>query len=180
MESPRFIAWRSSDWLQLVFVAVLVAVLASLITLLYVVFSVIRVEGESMAPALEPGDRVLITRGYGVPRAGDIVCFVAEEGGHSSRVVKRVIGVPGDTIQTVGDNAYVNGVISNVAPGAVVSDDIHRLGPLVVPEGSVYVLGDNRPISLDSRFTGPVPLSAVLGRGVAVILPLHHFRMIDE
>lgn len=166
--------------MHLVFVAVLVAVLASLITLLYVVFSVIRVEGESMLPALEPGDRMLITRGYGVPRAGDIVCFTADEGDHSARVVKRVIGVPGDTIQIVGDTAYVNGVISNVAPGAVVSDDIHRLGPRIVPEGSVYVLGDNRPISLDSRMTGPVPIESILGKGVAVILPLHHFHMIDE
>ncbi len=181
MTGPRVIAWRSSDWFHLVVVAVLVAVLAGVTTLMNVVFTVTRVEGESMLPALQPDDHLLFTRGYGTPHAGDIICFLAEENdGSTVRVIKRVIGVPGDTVEIIGDVAFVNGVSSDVAPGVRIGNVSGRLRPVAVPEGHIYVLGDNRPTSLDSRATGVVPLASVIGKGVAVILPLRRFRVIDE
>ena len=57
--------------------------------------------------------------------------------------------------------------------------DTTEIGSLIVPEGTVYVLGDNRPLSLDSRIIGPVPLADVQGRVVAIILPLSRFTIID-
>ena len=173
MQRPSLIPWRRGDRLYLPLLAVLVFVLATTITLLYVVFNVVRVDGDSMAPVLQHNDRLLVTRGYGEPRIGDIVAFeMRTRDGQLVSLVKRVVAVGGDEIEILGDVAYVNGELSSVAPDAVIGNETIHLGPALVPEGSVFVLGDNRPVSLDSRFIGTVPLDSVTGRGYAIVWPM--------
>lgn len=165
----------------LVVSAVLVFVLASLVTLLYGVHTVRRIDGPSMEPTLLQGDRILVTRGYDIPTRGDIVSFVTvERDGDRVDLIKRVVALPGDTVEIVGDAAFVNGQPSSVAPDAVIGTQTYRLGPMTVPEGTVYVLGDNRPLSLDSRMLGYVPISSIRGKAVAIIFPPFRARAIDE
>ena len=181
MAQPQFILWRRTDRHFLVLSAVLVVVLAMLITLLYVVFSVRKVEGPSMEPTLIQGDRVLETKGYDAPSVGDVVSIVTvDKNGARSRIIKRVVAVPGDTVEVLGDVAYVNGEVSAVAPHAIVGGQSFHLGPMTVPDGSVYVLGDNRPVSLDSRYIGFIPLGSIRGKAIAVIFPPWRVGAIDE
>lgn len=161
-------------------VAVLVFVLAAVLTLFGAVFTVVSVDGGSMNPALEHGDRLFLTRGYESPQRGDVIAFrFLESDGRSVALIKRVVALPGDTVEIIGDSAWVNGEMSADAPTARVGTTGVRFSPVVVPEGSVYVLGDNRPVSLDSRFIGPVPQGDVIGKAVAVILPVTRMRGID-
>ncbi|MDO8848333.1 MAG: signal peptidase I [Coriobacteriia bacterium] len=181
MEPPRLIAWRSSDRHFLLPVAILVAVLAALVTLLYVVHDVRKIDGPSMEPTFLQADRILVTRGYDVPEVGDIVSFTTvDRNGTPVRLIKRVIALPGDQVEIIGDSAYVNGELSVAAPRAFVGTAAYRLGPMTVPDGNVYVLGDNRPVSLDSRYLGFIPVSSIAGEAVAVIFPPGRMGGIDE
>jgi signal peptidase I len=133
----------------------------------YVFFWSMRVEGDSMAPNYRPGDRLLMTRSYPTPHRGDVVVFSAADYASSKdRLIKRVIAGPGDTIEVRGDVAIVNGV-QEPSYGVVRSktddtyDPPHKLGA-----NEIYVMGDNRPVALDSRQIGAVPLSKVMGRAV--------------
>lgn len=179
MQFPSFILWRQGDRRYLALAAGLVVLLVAVLVAFYVVCTVGRVEGASMAPTLLPDERVLLTRGYGQPARGDIVDIATTEaGGVKGSMLKRVVALPGDTLRVVGDVAYVNGEESDVVPDAIVGGDTRVFFDGTVPDGAVYVLGDNRPVSLDSRFVGPVPLETIRGRVVAVISPVTRFRLV--
>jgi signal peptidase I len=175
----RFIPWRDRDLRYFPLVALLVFVLAGVITLLGIVFSVTRVDGDSMVPTLEHGDRILVTRGYDLPRIGDIVSIDVQGEDGSTGVLKRVVALPGDTVEILGDSALVNGEPSEATDVAIIGPDRRHIGPLDVPDGMVYVLGDNRPVSLDSRYVGMITLGSVRGRVTAIVLPLRRARRID-
>jgi len=92
-----------------------------------------------------------------------------------------VIALPGDTVEIVGETAYVNGVREDFAL-QVVSDPADaslRAGPVTIPAGHVFLLGDNRPMSDDSRHFGPVPLDEVQGKVVAIWAPVYRFHVFD-
>lgn len=180
MQSFRFIPWREGDRRYLVLMVALAFLLGALLATLYVVFTVIRIDGDSMAPALQDEDRVLVTRGYQHPARGDVVAITDVKNARSTGYVKRVIALPGDVVQYRGDTAHVNGMPSDAAPAALIVRDGPVSTEFTVPDGHVVVLGDNRPVSLDSRFTGPVPLPAVQGKVVAIILPPARFTLIDD
>ena len=157
----------------------LAAVLAGLLLVFFVFFNYSTVEGDSMRPTLLPGDRLLVTKGYDHPRRGDIIVFTMMERGHEIEVVKRVVGVPGDIVETRGDLAWVNGKPEPKGFDIIVGRSGAPTGPTRVAAGSIFVLGDNRPVSLDSRYTGPVGLNSVLGQAVAVFSPVTRVRMLD-
>lgn len=156
----------------------LVAAIA-IVAVFFVFYQAEVVVGPSMLPALRPGDRLLLTRGYGPPRFGDIVVFRTTTDGQPTDVVKRVIGLPGDEVLVVDDIAWVNGRREPTAYETLAGDGPERVGPVTVPAGELFVLGDNRGQSLDSRYTGTVPLEAVKGRAVAVFSPITRVRRID-
>jgi signal peptidase I len=140
----------------------------------YVLFTATKVQGDSMLPNLRTEDRVLITRGYDAPARSDVVVVDAATGsGATESLVKRVVGISGDVVEVRDDIVYVNGEpeagyeIARL-PGAGMT-----LAPYEVPAGTVYVMGDNRPISADSRMLGALPLSAVQGRVVAIFAPVN-------
>ena len=132
------------------------------------------IDGESMSPTFHTGNRVILNGAYrfGSPERGDIVVFQppyqAEE-----PYIKRVIGLPGDQISIHGGTVFLNGVV--LAEGYI-SDDptgcFHILWcDLIVPEGQVYVLGDNRGNSSDSRVFGPVDIDRIIGGVMVSIWP---------
>ncbi|MBN2247429.1 MAG: signal peptidase I [Coriobacteriia bacterium] len=178
MDEHRFILWRDSDRRVVVLASVLAVALGIVVSLLYVVYTTVRISGPSMEPALYDEDRVLITRGYDVAEHDDIVsAVVPDEHGQPVRVIKRVVALAGDTVEIHGDRAYVNG---ERVPGGANGDASGAWIPAFeVPAGHVFVLGDNRSLSYDSREVGPVPVADIRGKVVAVILPLHRFSIID-
>jgi signal peptidase I len=126
------------------------------------------IPSESMAPTLEAGDQIVVTPYFrGVPQRGDVVVFesllVPDE-----LMVKRVIGVPGDLIDSRLGRMRIGGytlpepyVLQQGSTGAVSAQ--------VVPADSYFVLGDNRDDSLDSRSWGVVPRSHIVGRARVVL-----------
>ncbi len=149
-----------------------------LVLVFFVLYTPGHVDGPSMLPTLKPEDRLLVTKGYPDPRRGDLIVFSRGEGEWREEFVKRVIGLPGDTIQAQGDNIWVNGTLEPYGELLLHADTQVALGPITVPSRMLFVAGDNRPLSLDSRFAGPVPISSVKGRVVAIFSPVNRMRRI--
>ncbi len=129
----------------------------------------------SMAPALEPGDRILsesVTYRFGSPARGHVVTFRPPDGAATdvATLVKRVIGLPGERIELRGGVLLVDG--TRVEEPWLVDDPPRQdHGPLTVPLDAVFVLGDNRANSEDSRFFGTVPIDHIGGRVVVRVWP---------
>lgn len=132
----------------------------------------------SMLPTLQIGDRVLVDkRAYAwrlpftdvhlveraTPRVGDVITFASPVDG--TRLIKRVVAVGGSQIGARRGLLYVDGAPVGVA-GRI------EFGPVSVPPDHVFVMGDNRDESFDSRFWGPVPVGSVYGRAEKVVFSL--------
>ncbi|MDO8915073.1 MAG: signal peptidase I [Coriobacteriia bacterium] len=133
------------------------------------------IPSSSMEPTLIISDRVLVNRfiyRFTKPAPGDIVVFVSPEEGNID-LIKRVIAVGGQTIDIRDGKVFVDGT-QRVEPfvNAAYPDHYDADAPFTVPEGSVYVMGDNRPNSKDSRYIGAQPVSRILGRAFAIYWPL--------
>ena len=176
---PHFVPTLPSDRRHIPLLTVLVLALITVISVFYIANIVVKVDGESMLPTLQHGDRVLVTRGHGIVQRGDIVSFSAVIDGKKDRLIKRVVALGGDTVEVSGDTILVNGAPESGAYDYINGDEAFHIGPLSIPARSVYVLGDNRPVSLDSRFFGPVELDQVRGKAVYVISPVTRFKRID-
>lgn len=125
-----------------------------------------------MDPTIRAGDSVLATKlAYRIsePERGDVVLF---EGPDGAPTIKRVVGIPGDTVAVWDGVLRVNG--EKTLEGYVDYDltDSTFAGPTKVPEGHVYLMGDNRVNSLDSRSYGPVPEADLLGEVSLRVWPL--------
>lgn len=139
----------------------------------------VRVDGFSMRPTLEDGEYVLVNRlayRFGDYARGDVVVFRFPID-PTQDFIKRVIGLPGDVV------AIANGVVS--VNGQALSEDYIAAAPLysgqwLVPEGSLFVLGDNRNDSSDSHSWGMVPLENVIGKAVLVYWPFTNLMLIDH
>jgi signal peptidase I len=129
-----------------------------------------RVASSSMEPTLKPGDQVLIaTRAYRSvgPARGDLVVFKGPDG----PLVKRVAAVAGDEVGIEDGQLVVNGRIVPEPPVDLNTVDGLYYGPVTVPPGSIFVLGDNRANSVDSRTLGPVRLDALIGQVMLRLWP---------
>jgi signal peptidase I len=160
----RFLRWRSVANL-----AWQLAVLALLIAAFFVRLP--QVSGLSMEPHIRSGEYVLInTFAYriGLPRRGDIVAF-RQDGDARGVFIKRVIGLPGDRISVAAGKVYLNG--AQLEEPYVQHSDARTFPAITVPPSAVYVLGDNRAESEDSRFFGTVTDDRLIGRAVAGIWP---------
>lgn len=144
---------------------------AILLVLFYFCWPV-RVMGSSMEPTLNDGEIVLMSRfaamtgGY---EKGDIVLFDYADADGRHTVVKRVIATGGDTIRIVADGVEVNGVLLAETYAAEQTDG---LVDMTVPEDSVFVLGDHRSISYDSRNMGAVSCGELQGKVFFRLYPL--------
>lgn len=167
-------------WPRLLAVVALVLVVYAFLVQPYQVVS------SSMVPTLAEGERVLVLKLDREPSPGDIVVLAHPHdqppahgvaalldpvtsrifGRNYPLLIKRVVGVAGDVVEARGGRLYRNGVVA---------DDwgpTFDFGPVTVPPGTVYVMGDNRRFSSDSRDFGPVPADHVVGRAWLVIWPV--------
>jgi signal peptidase I len=156
--------------------ATIFAALLSLVIIAFVVQAFFIPSG-SMEPTLRTGDRILVGKfAYRVweIRRGDIIVFRYPLNPNKD-FVKRVVGLPGERIEMKDGLVRIDGQpLSEIYPTALPGGDLpcsSNYGPQTVPEDSVFVLGDNRCNSEDSRFFGFVPLKNVVGRAMAVYWP---------
>jgi signal peptidase I len=174
-------------------VVILMAVLLCTLLLRTYVVQSFSIPSLSMYPTLQVGDRIIVNKlsydFHGVHR-GDVVVFrrPALEDQEYADLVKRVIGLPGETISSRGCQIYINDKLLSepwLPKGAsscsmALPGDPHPQfnlpGPVKIPVGYYYVMGDNRTDSEDSRFFGPIPKSLIVGRAVAVVWPLSHLK----
>jgi signal peptidase I len=127
----------------------------------------------SMEPTLRPGDHVLVEKlsvRFRSPRRGDLVVF--HEPGDGSLAVKRVVGVAGDRVAIEDGLLALNGRLRHEPYVDQPSVDSLYFGPVVVPRDRVFVLGDNRADSRDSRAYGAVPRRSLVGRVLVRLWPL--------
>lgn len=140
------------------------------------VLQAVTVNGMSMSPTLADGDRLLTFTLFYVPKQGDIVTL-SENTGLDDSLIKRVAAVAGQTVD-INENGeiLVDGKVLSEPYIAETIDAFHcgsQEYPLTVPEGTVFVLGDNRNHSTDSRVLGPIGTGEVLGRVLFRLRPLN-------
>jgi signal peptidase I len=169
--------------------AIVVALVLALLIRTFVV-QAFKIPSGSMEPTLEIGDHILVNKFiYGIkipfthlsfgawtqPKRGEVIVFIYPLEPEKD-FIKRVIGVPGDTVRIVNKKLYINGAEAQ-DPHAVYKEDTllpgdaqkrDNFGPITVPPGKIFVLGDNRDRSLDSRFWGFVPLEDVKGKAFII------------
>jgi signal peptidase I len=147
------------------------------------VLQVFSIPSTSMVPTLQVGDRILVLKAFfdwHQLREGDIVVFTHPPRDHcpgpaGMDLVKRVIALPGQTIYSAGGILYVDGrrlrepYLPPYDPFGPPIPGASRQDPFRVPRGEFYVLGDNRAISCDSRFWGPIKGSSIIGRVVMLL-----------
>lgn len=147
------------------------------LTLLILVFgfNFSRVSGTSMVPTLADGDRVVVRTAFYTPQRGDIITTDTWIS-YGKPLVKRVIGLPGDVVDIDAATGRVS-VNGSALDETYISSDTTLAGdvamPFTVPAGSVFVMGDNRPRSLDSRYAavGCVDMRDILGKIIWRISP---------
>lgn len=130
----------------------------------------VRVGSDSMTPTLSGGDLVLIGRWHGVPDRSDVV-VVAWPSGHGAGLVKRVAGLAGDAVSIDDGVLMVNGTAVCEPWSDPSRLDGVWFGPITVPDGSVFLLGDERDGSVDSRSFGPVVEEDLTGVVLARVWP---------
>jgi signal peptidase I len=178
---PRRRRWRRT--LAETTVIVLVAVLLAGLVRTYA-FQTFWIPSSSMVPTLGVYDRILVQKAFFSwrdVREGDIVVFSQPPldrcGGPEGDLVKRVIALPGQTIYSSGNSIYINGrllaepYLPRYDPLGPPIPDASRQHPYRVPPGEFYMLGDNRAISCDSRYWGPIKGPSIVGK---VILTWWH------
>ncbi len=184
---------RLKSALSTIAILLLAPILALVITAY--VFQSYEVEGPSMQSTLQNADRLIIwkapvtwsklSRSEYMPKRGDVIVFVKrglyeDNSGKEKQLIKRVIALPGERV-TVKDGKVT--VYNSQHPDGFIPDKTLPYGSVItltegnidqtVPAGTVFVCGDNRQNSLDSRYFGPVPASDIVGKLVARIIPLN-------
>jgi signal peptidase I len=157
------------------------------------------VEQNSMVPTIMEGEYVLIDKvspRFSDYQRGDIVVFNPPSGYSEGGVpfIKRVIGLPGDTVQLINghvfvtppggsavrlDEPYINRDINN-SPEPTIPRDAQGTSQWTVPAGSYFVMGDNRSVSQDSRVFGPIGRSLIIGRAWLRYFPLNRIGFVER
>lgn len=168
--------------------SILLAVLLALLIRTFVVQAFLIPSG-SMEPTLLVGDHILVNKFiFGIripftdlhfsaiekPKRGDVIVFIYPKD-PSVDFIKRVIGTEGDKVQIIDRNIYINDIMINDPWGHFIDgwlpvflSRIENYGPVIVPASSLFVMGDNRDNSEDSRFWGFVPMKNVIGKAVII------------
>lgn len=153
----------------------LIALILAFLIRTFVVES-FQVQGHSMLPTLHNDDRVLVNKlafDFGKPQTGEIIVFQSPVI-PSQDWIKRVIGVPGDTVSIRHNVVYING--KKYPEPFLKYRQSQNYGPAKVPPGYLFVLGDNRPISYDSRYFGMLSEKRVKGQAFLIWWPLSRIR----
>jgi signal peptidase I len=167
-----------------------------------------RVDGSSMLPSLVNGEMLLVNRNsyeswdlyslvdwlpgvehaeakeftlFDGPNRGDVIVFNPPVSSDKP-YIKRVIGLPGDTVEIKDGGVWVNGIAldETYLHGDTTDCQPQACNPVVVPDGSVFVLGDNRDHSSDSRYFGPVEISSIVGKAWITYWPIGHIGSVPS
>ena len=169
--------------------AIVIAVLLALVIRTFAI-QAFKIPSGSMIPTLDIGDHILVSKFiYGIkipftdvkifdfkkPNRGDIIVFIYPED-EKKDFIKRVVGVPGDKIELKNKEVYING--EKLTENYIIHQDPHtkpkeyeprdNTGPIIVPPDSLFVMGDNRDQSYDSRYWGFVKMNKVKGRAFII------------
>ena len=167
------------DWIRSVLFAIVIVIFC-----LNFFFRLVDVKGSSMENTLQNSDKVIVTNFCYTPQNGDIVVISHGEE-YTEPIIKRVIAIEGQSIKLdyENDQIIVDGVVLNepyldvsTFSGIMADYDI----PEVVPEGKVFVMGDNRPVSMDSRSSkiGLIDVENVIGKAQFVVFPFSDFKFL--
>lgn len=178
------------------FVNELINILFS-VTIAIVVFMLLRnfivqpfqVEGHSMDLTLANGNQMLLFKRDAIDRF-DVIVF-PDPNGSGQSYVKRLIGLPGDTIEVKDDILYLNGIATNEPYLEPLKNEFNgtftenfnlrnTIGIETIPEGFYFVMGDNRPGSGDSRQFGLVPIESVQGTTSIIYYPFEEFKKLPQ
>ena len=141
-------------------------------------FRVVSVSGDSMTNTLQHGDKLILTNYSYVPQRGDVVVVRRE---NEEPLIKRVIGLPGDTVEIAEGRVILNGVpLKEPYVRGGQTPSMGMTGRLTVPEGYVFVMGDNRGGSLDSRQLGAFSLREIMGEAVCRLFPTPSFNVMES
>ena len=177
--------------------AAAIAILLALIIRTFVV-QAFKIPSGSMEPTLLVGDHILVNKFiYGVklplirntiipvsqPKRNDVIVFIYPVD-KSKDFIKRVIGLPGDKVEILGHKVLINGKAFDDKYGYFAPDEGNashqnnatKIGPILVPEGQYFVMGDNRDHSYDSRFWGFVPSRSIKGKAFIIYWSWPHWK----
>lgn len=149
-----------------------VIIIIAVLLFRYFLYSPIRVSGDSMVPTLNDGDIMILNKiGYKINGLDRFDIVVVNYKGE--KIIKRVIGLPGDHVEYKDDKLYINGKFLEEEYERKETSDfmLEFLGENVIPKDKYLVLGDNRPISKDSRIIGLVDKSDIEGYTSLVLFP---------
>ncbi len=184
------------EWVKAIAIAVILVLIIR-----WLLFMPFIVDGPSMEPNFLTGERVIVNKvlyKFREPHRGEVVVFHVPEEGRN--FIKRVIGVPGDKIRYEGDDLYVNDQKVDETYLKEAIEKAHEEGHLyndgssgsspnfpndqfteaVVPEGHIFVMGDHRNNSKDSRMIGFVDMDEVIGRSDVIFWPLNKIKVIGH
>jgi len=175
--SARSLFTTTLAWMRDLLLSVVLAVVIILF-----VYQPVKVEGTSMMPALEDKERIFINKfvyrfGIGSIDRGDMIVFWFP-GDQTKSYIKRVIGLPGDTIEVDHGAVLVNGKKLDESYVPDEYRDQISLSARVVPEGNYFVLGDHRSSSNDSRSWGMLPRGFIYGKAVFVYWPIERMGVL--
>lgn len=181
LEKAREEIW---EWVKSILIALLLVVIVRTFFLTPAI-----VEGASMNPTLQDQNRMIVTK-IDKPDRFDIIVFQATE---DKKYIKRVIGLPGDRIEYIDDILYINGkpyeepYLDNykqkIIDGPLTNSFTLQETPVkseVVPEGHLFVMGDNRRNSKDSRHIGAIPMEKIIGTTKIVFWPLKEIKIVNQ
>lgn len=150
---------------------------------IFLFFHPVGVVGDAMNPTLEDGQVILVSKeSYrrSGPELFSVVNFNREfslEGEKGANKIRRVVGVPGDTVEIRDGTVYRNG--SALKEPYAMGDTKETVGPVTLTDGEIFVLGDHREASIDSRHVGPLKIKDLRGECVRVIWPLSDWKKIE-
>jgi signal peptidase I len=159
--------------------SVIIAIIAALLIITFV-FETVRVDGYSMNPTLNNNDRLIVekvTYYFRQPEPGDIV-VIKYPANTEEKFIKRVVAVQGNTVEIKNNTLYINGIAKK--EDYILEDTMSDFSKVTVPQGTIFVMGDNRNNSRDSRYpdVGFVSTSLVVGRAVLRIYPFSNFSLL--
>ena len=167
------------EWIRDIVIAVIIA------AIILAFFKPIIVQQESMQPNFYSGDYLITSRQayrlFGQPERGDVIVFKShlyDEKGKQKNLIKRIIGLPGDTVEIKNGDVYINGELLQeeyVAEQGLSGE----MEAVTVPEGRLFVMGDNRRASQDSRSpeVGTIEMDSIVGKVVLRLYPFNQIKV---
>lgn len=194
MKQPYSLKNDTFEWIKAILIATVIV-----IVIRWFLFTPTVVSGVSMEPNFHDKERIIVNKIiYSIrePKRGEVIVFHAPE---DLDFIKRIIALPGDTIKVLGDDVYINdelieepyiqdsindahdrGILYNSSKSFYSSDD--GTSSVKVPENAIFVLGDNRPRSKDSRYdqVGFIPMDEIVGRADIIFWPISDIKLIKH